>query len=103
MAGKEPHTMTTHLRRERLARGLTLRELAFVLDCSHSAIFYLEKKGRATTPRPGLRLRLERYFGLPVEVLLAPDNENGPAPRSRAAEFATDAASPGAAEDGASS
>lgn len=64
----------TRLRRERLARGLTQRELAAKIGggCTYAAMSYLER-GDVTNPRPGLRLRLETFFQLPLEVLLMPE------------------------------
>jgi transcriptional regulator with XRE-family HTH domain len=90
----------TRLHRERLARGLTLRELASeVGGVTYSGLAYLER-GQVKNPRPGLRLRLERYFRLPVEVLLMDEPENANSGPKPAAQVATEnAANPGAAED----
>ena len=95
--------MTTVLRRARLGRGLTLRELAAEVGCSHSAIFHMEK-GHVARPNPGLALRIEHYFGVPVEVLMQPLPENansGPKPAAHVATTPVATPSPGAAEGGA--
>lgn len=75
--------MHARLRRERLARGLTLRELAEEIGgVTHANIAFLER-GETRSPRPGLRLRLERYFRLPIEVLLMPDQNDNERPEGR--------------------
>ena len=82
--------MHTRLRRERLARGMTLRELAAEIGgVTHANLAFLER-GKTRSPRPGLRLRMERYFRLPIEVLLMPDpgHANG-SPEAAVQEFAT--------------
>lgn len=95
----------TRLRAERLSRGLTLRELAPLVGTTFQNLAYLER-GETKNPRPGLRFRLEKFFGLPVEALTAPlsDNRSDPADESTGPlEFATTRSThPGADQSGAS-
>jgi transcriptional regulator with XRE-family HTH domain len=67
----------TRLRHERHARNWSTARLAEVIGCDRSLISLWELGHRTPT---GVRKRaLENVFGLPLDVLLSPYNESGPA------------------------
>ncbi len=68
--------MTTALHRLRLARGQSLRQLAGDVGLSYQTLYRIER-GEGPRPRPSTRVALERAFGLPFDVLVAPVNTNG--------------------------
>jgi transcriptional regulator with XRE-family HTH domain len=80
--------MTTALHRLRLARGQSLRQLAADVGCSYETIRRIEH-GCSTDARPSTRVALERVLGVPFDVLTAPLNTNGGAPRNAAASLTT--------------
>jgi DNA-binding XRE family transcriptional regulator len=55
------------LRRQREMQGLTLRELAYFADCSHTAILRLENG--TLDAAPALKARIARALRVPVEEL----------------------------------
>jgi transcriptional regulator with XRE-family HTH domain len=80
--------MTTALYRLRMSRGLSLRQLAREVGCAHETLRRIEQC-RAKEPWPRTRVALERYFGLPFDVLAMPTNANGDAPTRDAAAVTT--------------
>lgn len=80
--------MTRRLKRERLARGMTLRELGEAVQCSHAAISYLEH-GQSSEPRPGLRARLEQFMKLPIATLMIDESETDAPVKGRPSLSAT--------------
>ena len=74
--------MATAIYSLRLARGQSLRQLSADVGISYEAIRRIE--GGRTNVRPSTRVALERVFGLPFEVLIAPVNTNS-APKDAAA------------------
>ena len=75
--------MTTALHRLRYARGQSLRELAAEVGCSYETIRRVEN-GTTTAVFPRTRVALEHALGVPFEVLIAPINANGDAPKDAA-------------------
>ena len=65
---------TTNLEVLRITWGYSLRQLAEELDCSYNAIWRWENLGG--WPEPSFARRLRLFFGLPIEVLLAPSQLN---------------------------
>jgi len=95
--------MTTLLRRMRLARGQSCRQLGEEAGVSHATIHRLET-GFTKAGRPSTRARLAAVLGVPIEVLLMPDPEHGktgPKPGLEVATTMTATPSPGAAEGSA--
>ena len=74
--------MTTLLRRLRLERGHSARELAAEVGCTHPVILRIEHGG--ASPRPRTRAALERALGVPFDVLLLDDTKGAPAPSTAA-------------------
>jgi transcriptional regulator with XRE-family HTH domain len=72
----------TQLRAIRYERGLTQRKVAADLDVTQAAIYQWENK-IVERPRPALAKRLADYFGVPIEVLLAPAPEMKTAPTKK--------------------
>jgi transcriptional regulator with XRE-family HTH domain len=72
----------TQLRTIRYERGLTQRQVAADLDITQATV-YLWEKGVTARPRPALAKRLADYFGVPIEVLLAPAPEIKTAPTKK--------------------
>jgi transcriptional regulator with XRE-family HTH domain len=66
----------TRLRRERRARGFTQARLAAAVGVDQEAVSQWERLP-VTTPRRRYRPALEAIFGLPIDELLKPDNDNG--------------------------
>lgn len=66
----------TNLRSFRLNHGLTLTELGDELNVAFKTVQRWETG--AAWPRPGVGKRLSDYFGVPLTVLLAPQNERRP-------------------------
>jgi len=63
----------TNLRRVRVDRGFSQRALAKRLGCTHVTVGHWERGNNHPTPALGKRLRDE--LGLPVDVLLAQNDE----------------------------
>jgi len=64
----------TNLHAVRLERGQTLRELANELGVQFQALNRWERG--ISHPHPGNGKKLREGLGLPLSVLLAPENEN---------------------------
>lgn len=92
----------TLLRRLRLERGMSARDLAARCGVSHPTILAYEN-GRTRRGRPRNRARLAAVMGLPIDMLLMPDpNADGRA-EARPSEVATTRdAHPATTEGGAS-
>jgi transcriptional regulator with XRE-family HTH domain len=63
----------TRLKHERLARGLTVRQLAAKLNLSFQYVSLLETGKRK--PSFDVGQSLKAFFGIPAEVLLAVSDE----------------------------
>lgn len=63
------------LRRYRVDRGLSQAALAKELDCT-SQLIYLYEAERIKRPRLGFGKRLSEFFGVSVEVLFSPLNDD---------------------------
>ena len=59
------------LRRERIRQGLSLRELAFFVRCSHVTILRIE--ARTLDPSASLKARIARALRVPVAKLWPPE------------------------------
>jgi transcriptional regulator with XRE-family HTH domain len=70
----KPRRPITRLRQERTARGLRQRDIARLLDVDTSSIHGWETS--RCRPRRHRAARLERLFGLPIDALLAPENDD---------------------------
>lgn len=62
--------MITNLQSIRYDAGYTMRELGAEIGCTYGAVYAWEH-GKAW-PLPGVGKRLKEFFGLPLDVLLAP-------------------------------
>jgi transcriptional regulator with XRE-family HTH domain len=71
----------TQLRNIRYSRGLTQRQVAIDLNVTQAAIYQWEN-GVTKRPRPAMAKRLSDYFGVPIEILLAPEIKR-PRPKPR--------------------
>lgn len=63
--------MPTPLYNLRIARGQSLRQLQPLVGVSYETIRRLES-GQQTAAKPSTRLKFERAFGVPFDVLIAP-------------------------------
>jgi transcriptional regulator with XRE-family HTH domain len=73
------------MRAIRYSKGLTQRQVAIDLDVTQAAIYQWENKIIAR-PRPAMAKRLSDYFGVPIEMLLAPETKTAPTKKAEAAE-----------------
>lgn len=60
--------MSTNIKKYRLAKNLSLRQLARELDIDHSTLSYWESGAR--TPRTDNAIKLASYFNTTVEELM---------------------------------
>lgn len=65
------------LRQYRKERDLTQEQLAHALGCT-THVVWLWESGNIKRPRTALRRALVAFFGVSVEQLFAPVNENSP-------------------------
>lgn len=94
--------MTTVLKRMRLARGQSCRQLGEEVGVSHATIHRLET-GFTRGGRPETRARLAAVLGVPIEVLLMPEpghGKTGPKPGLEVATTLTTTPTPGAVGGG---
>lgn len=79
--------MSTNLKRLRRKQGYTAATLAELVGVTPKAVYWWEKGLR--TPYPHSGRKLEVVLGTPLEILLAPEDANGPDTRSAGTEQAT--------------
>lgn len=77
----------TNLKRIRVAQGYSLRALAQKMDCTYGAIYRWEHA--INHPHPGNAKRLQDVLGVPLDVLLAPNEQDHRPARSDGLETLT--------------